>query len=166
MGEQYLGEVRIMAFGYPPRGWAQCDGQILGISQNQALFAILGTTFGGDGVRTFALPDLRGRAAMSQGRNYAVGSSGGEETHTLAWLEVPQHTHFAQGSTINADQIRPERALLGASNSPMYHYATKPTPLNPATVGQAGSGQAHPNMAAYLALNFCIATTGIWPSRQ
>jgi microcystin-dependent protein len=164
MGTPYMSEIRIMSFNFPPKGWAACDGQLLPINQNQALFALLGTTYGGDGRTTFALPDLRGRAPIHFGSGFVLGQKAGEQTHTLTALEQPVHTHIAQGTTTNADAPTPGGNLLGAANN-MYGPAGNLTTLDPTSVSSVGGGQPHQNMQPYLALEFCIALQGIFPSR-
>jgi len=177
MSEQYIGQIEAFAFGTVPRGWAICAGQLLSIQQNQALFALLGTQFGGNGVQTFGLPDLRGRAAVGYGVSYQIGQKAGEENHTLTSAEVPAHTHplNVQNNGTTGGTAIPSSSLVpgspydaGAGNAPVNLYAastTTPTVALSAT-SAAGGGQAHSNMMPYLALNYCIALTGIFPSRN
>ena len=166
MSEPFLGEIRLMSFGSAPRGWALCNGQLLPINQNQALFALLGTNYGGDGRTTFALPDLRGLVPMHRPINDAVGERGGAYSHTLTLQEMPAHGHgppdvstdaLAQGS---ADPTN--RVLAPAAG--MYHAPTVLTPMRPGTVTSVGASQAHANMQPYAVVSFCIATQGIFPS--
>lgn len=164
MGTPYLSEIRVMSFDFPPRGWAACDGQLLPISQNQPLFALLGTTYGGDGRTTFALPDLRGRAPIHFGNGFGLGQNGGESSHTLTALEQPLHTHIAQGTTTDADAPTPGGNLLGAAND-TYGPAANLTTLDPSSVTSVGGSQPHENAQPYMALEFCIALQGIFPSR-
>jgi microcystin-dependent protein len=160
-----MSEIRIMSFNYPPKGWAACDGALLPINQNQALFALLGTTYGGNGQTNFALPDLRGRAPIHFGSSFVLGQNGGEQGHTLTALEQPTHTHIAQGTTTNADAPTPAGNLLGAANN-MYGPPGNLTTLDPSSVSTVGGSQSHENMQPYLALEFCIALQGIFPSRN
>jgi microcystin-dependent protein len=154
-----------MAFGFPPKGWAQCNGQLLPINQNQALFALLGTMYGGDGRTTFALPNLQGSVAAHRSDAFSQGSTGGEESHTLTVAEQPVHTHNAQGTSTAADsEIAAGNFLGGAPNA--YAPLANPTALDPSALSSAGGGQAHENRQPYLTLNFCIALQGVFPSRN
>jgi microcystin-dependent protein len=159
----FLGEVRIVSFGFAPKGWAVCNGQVLPINQNQALFSLLGTMYGGDGRTNFALPNLQGRVPIHLGGGFIQGQNGGEQNHTLTIQEQPMHEHVAQGTTTNADSPLPGGNLLGAANN-MYTPAANLTPLHPSSIANAGGGQPHENMQPYLTLNFCIALQGIFPS--
>jgi microcystin-dependent protein len=164
MAEPFLSEIRLMSFTHAPKGWALCNGQILPINQNQALFSLLGTTFGGNGQTTFALPDLRGRVPIHVGGGYVVGQQGGEQAHTLTQSELPQHTHVLQasnnGGTIgNATGNLFARTLQNTYAAPSNLIATSPS-----KVASVGGSQAHQNMQPYLCLNFCIALIGIFPS--
>lgn len=166
MSEPFLAEIRIVGFNFAPRGWALCDGQILPINQNQSLYALLGTTYGGDGQTTFALPDLRGRTPIHVGNGHAEGNKGGEETHTLSTNEMPQHTHTANGTTAAATTTGPTDNLL-AGTSGLYGAADGNTvTMAGDNLAPAGGGQAHENMQPFLALNFCIALQGLFPSRN
>lgn len=165
MAEPFLSEIRIMSFGFAPKGWALCNGQLLPINQNQALFSLLGTTFGGDGRVKFGLPDLRGRLPIHVGGGFVLGQLGGETAHTLSSGEMPAHTHVANGSSANASAF----GLVGnlnASVSGLYGPAQNPTTLAPSTVASTGGSQAHSNMEPFLVLSFCIALQGIFPSRN
>jgi len=170
MSEPFLAEVRMVGFNFAPRGWAFCDGQILPINQNQSLFSLLGTTYGGDGRTSFALPDLRGRTPIhegsSNGSSHLLGQKGGQETLTLSASEMPQHDHVAQASDNNADSGEPGGRVLARSTSSTYHLPTNLTALNPQAVSNTGGGQGHDNMMPYLAVTFCIALTGLFPSRN
>ncbi|MCB1045357.1 MAG: phage tail protein [Acidobacteria bacterium] len=174
MSEPFLAEVRIVGFNFAPRGWAFCDGQILPINQNQSLYSLLGTTYGGDGRTTFALPDLRGRAPIHVGRSnggaiHTLGSKSGEETHTLAANEMPQHGHFVVVTNNNATTDEPAGNMIAQSAQVSYAGVSTGTtfaPMDAATVTHTGGSQAHDNMQPYLALNFCIALQGLFPSRN
>lgn len=164
MAEPFLSEIRIMSFGFAPRSWALCNGQLLPINQNQALFSLLGTTFGGDGRVNFGLPDLRGRTPIHVGSGHTLGERGGETAHTLSIAELPTHTHVAnatsQASTVN----NPNGALFAGTNGRPYGAPTNLIALNPGTITNVGGSQAHLNMQPFLTLNFCIALQGIFPS--
>ena|SRR5579872_3459489 len=172
MGQQYLGEIRIVSFSFAPKGWAQCNGQLLPINQNQALFSLLGTAFGGDGRTTFALPDFRGRTGVSSGSQgvsppFSYGQPGGQEMHTLVTSEIPAHNHTPVASTQGPNQTSPSGNLWATATS-VPQYATAPLNTNLASnaIGNNSGGVAHENRAPYLVLNFIIATTGIFPSRS
>lgn len=161
-----MSEVRIMGFNYPPRGWAQCNGQLLPIAQNQALFALLGTQYGGDGIRTFGLPNLQGRIPIHRGAGYVIGQVGGEQAHVLTTGEDPVHTHTAFGTSTAADSQVAAGNYLG-SVAGTYGLPSQPsdsTQLHPTTIGTAGQSQAHDNLQPYLTVNFCIALQGAFPS--
>src|SRR5437762_7307774 len=165
MAEPFLSEIRIMSFGFAPKGWALCDGQLLPINQNQALFALLGTTYGGDGRVNFALPHLQGRTPIHVGSGHTLGENGGEQAHTLSISEIPTHTHVANASASAGDNVVPTNAILGSPLSLSYRPAASGlTNLHPATLANVGGSQAHLNMQPHLTLNFCIALQGIFPS--
>ncbi len=172
MSEPFLGEIRMFGFNFTPQGWAPCNGQLLPINQNQALFSLLGTTYGGDGRTTFALPDMRSRVPACQGQcpglsSYAEGQAGGAETVTLAAAQMPGHTHPVKASSSAADSEQPGGRTLGRSAS--HIYTAKPdasTVMNADMLGDAGGSQPHSNIQPYLAVNFCIALSGIFPSRS
>ena len=175
MGDPFLGEIRAFGFNFPPRGWAFCNGQIMSIAQNQALFSLLGTTYGGNGQTTYALPDLRGRVALSSGQepglsNYALGQTSGEASHTLIATEMPTHSHSLVGSSAAANTTTATNNLLGDVASPAAAYGppTDPsrTALAPNSIGATGGNQPHENRQPYLGLNFSIALQGIFPSRN
>ncbi|MQA22531.1 phage tail protein [Rugamonas rivuli] len=165
--DPFLGEIRMMPFHFTPRGWARCDGQLMSIQQNAALFSLLGTYYGGDGIRTFALPDMRGRTPLHYNDSYWLGSSGGEETHALSSAEMPAHSHTLQGSTAPAVTGTPANAVLGAKGR---FGRDLMGPVNssmaPASVAIAGGGQPHQNMQPYLVVPFMIAINGIYPPRS
>ena len=164
MSEPYIGEIRIFGFDYAPRGWAFCDGAILAISTNQALFSILGTNYGGNGINTFGLPNLQGRVPIHVSSSYPVGATGGEETHVLTTMEVPSHSHSLIGSSNAADQPIPTNNFLAVTEDNYYIAAANQT-LAGGALTPVG-GVPHENRPPYLTLNFCIALTGIFPSRQ
>jgi microcystin-dependent protein len=166
MAEPFLSEIRLMSFGFAPKGWALCNGQLLPINQNQALFSLLGTTFGGDGRVNFALPDLRGRTPIHVGNGRTLGERGGEQAHTLSIAELPEHTHTVAGSSATTGgSASPNGQFLGGGNN-VYHAAANLTTLHPGSVTSIGGSQAHLNMQPFLTLSFCIALQGIFPSRN
>ena len=165
MSEPFLSEIKIMSFNYPPKGWALCNGQLLPINQNQALFALLGTTYGGNGQTTFALPNLRGRVPIHMGAGHTLGEVGGQEAHTLTISELPTHTHPVSGSATNADVVSSTDNVV-AQSSQLYGPPTQLTALDPSTNGSAGGSQVHENRQPYLVLTFCIALQGIFPSQN
>src|ERR1700690_2419039 len=167
MAEPYLGEIRIFSFAFAPTGWAMANGQILPINQNQALFALLGTTYGGNGTSTFALPNLQGRVAVSFNNTYPQGAVGGEANHTLTTPEIPSHTHVPNANNTVGTQASPAGGFWAKdSNQNLTYGQTANATLNAAAIGNAGGSQAHPNMMPYLTVNFCIALAGIFPSRN
>ena len=165
MAEPFLSEIRIMSFGFPPKGWALCNGQLLPISQNQGLFSLLGTTYGGDGRVNFALPNLQGRVPTHTGSGHTLGERGGEQAHTLSVAELPAHTHTLSGSSANAATNDPLNNLLASSNN-IYGPAAALTSLSPTSLTSIGGSQPHLNMQPYLVLNFSIALQGIFPSQN
>ena len=165
MSTPFLAEIRIFSFGFAPKGWALCNGQLLPINQNQALFSLLGTTYGGDGRVNFALPNLQGRVPFHVGDGLTLGESSGETAHTLAISEMPAHTHTPVGSSNNAGAASPA-GNLWASLSGGGYSPTANTAMNPASILPTGGSQAHDNMSPYLVLNFCIALQGIFPSQN
>ncbi len=173
MSDPYIGEIRLFGFNFAPRGWAQCNGQLLAIAQNTALFSILGVTYGGDGRTTFALPNLQGQAALGAGQGPGLsqrtpGESDGQSTVTLINSEMPQHTHLASASTNLGDQAGPANNLwaTGAGGRGQNFYASgADVVMSNQAIGPAGANQPHNNMPPYLALNFCICLAGAYPSR-
>jgi microcystin-dependent protein len=164
MAEPFLSEIRLMSFVFAPKGWALCNGQLLPINQNQALFSLLGTTFGGDGRVNFALPDLRGRTPIHVGSGHTLGERGGEQAHTLSIAEVPTHTHVAQASSTPGASQDATNNVLGAVASRIYTDPNALTSLSPTTITNVGGSQVHLNMQPFLTLSFCIALQGIFPS--
>jgi microcystin-dependent protein len=163
MAEPFLAEIRIMSFNFAPKGWAMCNGQLLPINQNQPLFSLLGTTYGGNGQVNFALPDLRGRVPLEVGSGFTLGQQGGEQAHTLTTAELPTHVHVMNGSGTNADINTPNDNVV-AQSSQLYAPAGQLTALDPSSNGSVGGSQAHLNMQPFLTLTFCIALQGIFPS--
>jgi microcystin-dependent protein len=169
MAEPFIGEIRVFGFGTAPRGWAQCNGAVLPIQQNQALFALLGTMYGGDGVRTFALPNLQGRTPIHMGRGYVQGQVGGEQAHTLTTSEMPTHNHFATADTVVAaadgQNPAPNRVIAQSAGALLYGPAAALASMAAGAIGFTGGSQPHDNMSPYLVLNVCIALQGIFPPR-
>ena len=176
MSEPFIGQIDVFAFGFAPKGWAACNGQLLGIAQNQALFALLGTQFGGNGTTTFALPDLRGRVAISQGQgpglsSYNMGDHAGVENVTLTLQQMAAHNHTLAGDDEKGSAVIPKAGYFAIPNNDpatltLYGAAASLVPLNPGSVTSAGSGGPHSNLEPTLAMNYCIALQGIFPSRN
>jgi microcystin-dependent protein len=165
MAEPFLAEIRIMSFNFAPRGWALCNGQLLPINQNQALFSLLGTTYGGNGQTNFALPNLQGNSPLHQGQGLVRGEKGGSTAVTLTQQQMPQHIHTAQVRQVNGTSANPANQFL--ANVVTFAYRnniSNLTTIHPQTLTSAGGSQAHTNMMPYLVLNFCIALQGIFPS--
>jgi microcystin-dependent protein len=165
MSEPFLSEIKIVSFNFAPKGWALCNGQFLPINQNQALFALLGTTYGGNGQTTFALPNLRGRVPIHMGSGHTLGESAGTTAVTLTQQQMPQHLHSAQGSSNGGDTPTAVGNLL-ASALNVYRQADNLVALRPESVTNGGGSQPHNNMMPYLVLNFIIALQGIFPSQN
>lgn len=164
MAEPFLSEIRICSFVFAPKGWALCNGQLLPINQNQALFSLLGTTFGGDGRVNFALPDLRGRTPIHVGSGHTLGARGGEQAHTVSIAEVPTHTHVLNASSLAADVNTGNGNVFARSSVAAYAPAENLVALTSSSVTNTGGSQAHLNMQPFLTLSFCIALQGIFPS--
>lgn len=166
MAEPFLSEIRLMSFVFAPKGWALCNGQLLPINQNQALFSLLGTTFGGDGRVNFALPDLRGRTPIHVGSGHTLGERGGEQAHTLSIAELPTHAHVWNASPLPATTNEPSSSVVLAQSTgdSVWGPASNLVAMNPTTVANTGGSQAHLNMQPFLTLSFCIALQGIFPS--
>ena len=166
MGEPFLSEIRIFTFNFVPKGWAMCNGQLLPINQNQALFALLGTTYGGNGQTNFALPDLRGSVPIHFGGTHTLGEKGGAQSHTLSNAEMPTHIHQVNASTTaSGGTDNPTNNFLGSASN-LYHTPTNLTAMNPGTIANTGGSQAHSNMQPFLTLMFGIALQGVFPSRN
>ena len=163
MAEPFLSELKLMSFNFPPKGWALCNGQLMPINQNQALFALLGTTYGGNGQTNFALPDLRSRAPIHWGDTFNLGAIAGQEFHTVSVQELPTHNHLVNASTLNGNQ--PQLGVVASANN-AYGVPTDLVALNPATIQNVGGSQPHENRAPSLVLSWCIALQGIFPSRN
>jgi len=171
MADPFVAEIRIFPFNFAPKGWAFCDGQILPISQNTALFSLLGTTYGGDGKSNFALPNMQGNAPMHPGQGpglslHDLGEVGGSQTVTLLQSEMPVHTHSLMAQTIDQGDNRIPSPTLNLGNTQMYHAGPSTAQMNPLAVSLAGGDQPHNNMQPFLTLNFCIALQGVFPPRS
>ena len=175
MSSPFIAEIRIFGFNFPPRGWAFCNGQLLGIAQNTALFSLLGTTYGGNGQTTFGLPNLQGSVPLHPGQgpglsDYVLGEQGGSQTVTLTGNQLASHTHQAQANSGGAGQPGPGgnvwASLAGRTPPPLYQSSAPNAAMSPQATSVAGGGQPHNNMQPYQVLNFCIALQGIFPSRN
>jgi microcystin-dependent protein len=167
VAEPFLSEIRLMSFVFAPKGWALCNGQLMPINQNQALFSLLGTTFGGNGQTTFALPDLRARTPIHVGNGHTLGELGGEQAHTLSIAEMPAHTHVLSASAQPGNAVNPaaQSSVLASPLNLTYRAPDAAlTTLAPGSVTNVGGSQAHLNMQPFLVLSFCIALQGIFPS--
>ena len=168
MAEPFLSEIRLMSFVFAPKNWALCNGQLLPINQNQALFSLLGTQYGGNGQTNFALPDLRGRAPIHLGSGHTLGESSGQEANTLAIAQLPAHTHVLNASADVATAGAPSatRVLAQSVGAQLYGAAANLIAMNPASISNVGGSQAHENRQPYAVLSFCIALIGIFPSNS
>lgn len=166
MSEQFLGELRIMSFNFAPKGWAACNGQLLLIAQNQALFSLLGTTYGGNGTTTFGLPNLQGRTPIHFGNGFTLGQAAGETAHTLSLQELPEHTHSLQAANNPATTNTPAASTYLGQQAETYTGPASLVAMAATALGAAGGSQAHNNMQPYLPLNICIALQGIFPSQN
>lgn len=174
MSEPFLGQIIAVGFNFAPRGWAFCNGQLLPISQNDALFALIGTTYGGDGQTTFALPNLQSRIPIHQGqgpglKNYVLGQAAGTETVTLTVNQMPAHTHLASAVVANADQTVPTDALWAtesAGATTFYSDQASDGQMSPTAISQAGGSQPHDNLMPYLAVSYVIALEGVFPTQS
>lgn len=172
MSNPFLGEIRMAGFNFAPRGWAYCAGQLLAISQNDALYALVGTTYGGDGVNTFGMPDMRGRLPINQGTGpglstYVIGQKAGTESVTLTTSQIPIHSHTINAASGGARSGSPSTTLLGSGEADVYNNDSASTvAMSPNAIAQSGGNQPHDNMQPYLCINFIIALEGIFPSRN
>ena len=168
MSEPFLSEIKIVSFNFAPKGWALCNGQTLPINQNQALFALLGTNYGGNGQTTFMLPNLRGRVPIHMGNGHTLAEAAGSTAVTVNIQQMPQHLHFLQASTAAANTNAPDATTLlgGSAPNDLYNGPANLSPLIPSTVTNVGGSQPHNNMMPYLVLNFIIALQGIFPSQN
>jgi len=168
MAQPYVGEIRMFAGNFAPAGWMFCEGQLLPISENETLFNLIGTTYGGDGQTTFGLPDLRGRLPIHQGNSFTLGQSGGEETVTLTVPQMPAHTHAFLATTSPASSPSPVNQVPGISQAATitpYGSDNPRVPLSPASVSTVGGSQPHNNFQPYLCVDFIISLFGIFPSQ-
>ena len=165
MSDPFIGEIKVISFNFPPKGWAFCNGQLLPINQNQALFSILGTMYGGNGQTTFALPNLQARMPVHQSQGINVGQVGGEATHTLTINEMPAHNHPGMGAPA-PDGSSPNGTVWAPAEGALEYSPAPNTTMNPAAIANTGGSQPHQNEAPYLVLNFVIALVGIFPSRN
>jgi microcystin-dependent protein len=168
VAEPFLAEIRIMSFGFPPKGWALCNGQLLPINQNQALFSLLGTTYGGDGRVNFGLPNLQGNVPIHMGNGHILGERGGEQGHTLSISELPTHVHqtFASPTSNNTNVAVPTGNVLASPLSQTYAPSSALGSMDPSAIASVGGSQPHLNMQPFLVLNFSIALQGIFPSQN
>lgn len=168
MAEPFLSEIRMMSFNFPPKGWAMCNGQLLPINQNQGLFSLLGTNFGGDGRVNFGLPDLRGRTPIHFGNGHTLSEKGGEQAHTLSIAEIPRHIHLLQAKTDPVNTNIPNTTNYLGQTAPNLVYSGQSqnfTAMNAGSLSNIGGSQSHINMQPFLTLNFCVALQGIFPSQ-
>lgn len=169
MSQPFVGEIRLFGGNFAPVGWAFCDGQLLPISENDTLFALIGTTYGGDGQATFGLPDLRGRLPLHQGGGFIMGESGGTESVTLTPSQIPAHSHALLGTTDNGTTAAPAgnaAASLPEVTTLAYGTDAPPTTLHPQSIGMAGGSQPHSNLQPFLCLSFIISLFGIFPQQN
>jgi microcystin-dependent protein len=167
MSEPFMAEIKIISWNFAPKGWAFCNGQQLPINQNQALFSLLGTTYGGNGQTTFALPNLQGRTPIHESNSHTLGEAAGQSAHTVSQSEMPTHQHLLQASSVNGNTVIPTTGLLARSLNELYQArGGNLTTMDPTSVSAVGGSQPHINMQPYLVLNFIIALQGIFPSRN
>lgn len=165
MSDPYVGEIRMFAGNFAPAGWAFCDGALMSIAENEVLFQLIGTTFGGDGEQTYALPDLRGRVPIHNGNNYVLGESAGVESVTLTTQQMPAHTHAFGVANSTANSPNPGNNIVGLSTKIQAFYGDIPsTAMNPSSLAPVGGNQPHGNIMPYLCINFIISLYGIFPS--
>lgn len=166
MSEPFLSEIKLVSFNFPPKGWALCNGQLLPINQNQALFALLGTTYGGNGQTNFALPNLRGRVPIHMGNGHTLGEAAGSTSVTVNIQQLPTHIHFVQATNNAANSDDPTNNVFGQAGANLYAPFASAAAMGPAMVSSVGGSQPHNNMMPYLTLNFIIALQGIFPSQN
>jgi microcystin-dependent protein len=166
MGTPFMSEIKIVGFNYAPKGWAECNGQFLPINQNQALFSLLGTMYGGNGQTTFALPDFRGRVPIHVGSGFIQGQAGGQEFHTITQSEMPAHNHFVQATNAQGNNDDMTGNLFATSNAAKFGGVQNLTTLQPSTITNTGGSQPHENRQPFLVLNFIIALQGVFPSHN
>jgi len=166
VADPFLGEIRMMSFVFAPKSWALCNGQLLPIAQNQGLFSLLGTYYGGDGRVNFALPDLRGRVPLHRGGEFSIGQKGGETAHTLTIAELPEHTHVMNASANPGTTTHPVGNVIAANIQNMYANPASLVAMAPGVLTNTGGSQAHQNMQPYLTISYCIALVGIFPSQN
>lgn len=166
MSTPFLSEIRIFSFNFAPKGWALCNGQLLPINQNQALFSLLGTTYGGDGRVNFALPNLQGKVPIHMGNGQSLGQTGGEQNHTLSQSEMPTHVHGLNASSEAGNVPTPLGSLLGSPLNATYRPGGTPAAMDGTSISNTGGSQSHPNMQPFLTVNVCIALQGIFPSQN
>jgi len=164
MAQPYVGEIRMFAGNFAPAGWMFCEGQLLPISENETLFQLIGTTYGGDGESTFALPDLRGRIPIHQGNGFILAETGGAEEITLTVNQIPAHTHALLATAAGANSTNPGNNVLAKPSKNMYRDGPGSNPMNPQSVGPTGGSQPHTNFQPYLCVDFIISLFGIFPS--
>ena len=166
MSEPFLSEIKIMSFNFPPKGWALCNGQLLPINQNQALFSLLGTTYGGNGQTTFGLPNLRGQVPIHMGNGHTQGETAGSTSVTLNLQQLPTHIHMIQATNVAANSDDATNNVLGQAGLNLYAPFSSPSSMGPQSISNVGGNQVHNNMMPYLVLSFCIALQGIFPSQN
>lgn len=164
MAEPFISEIRMFSFVFAPVGWALCNGQFLPINQNQALFSLLGTTYGGNGQTNFALPNLRGKVPIHDGAGHTLGETAGAQSHTLSIAQIPAHSHVVRATTNGQDTLSPSGNYYAGSAPSEFYSGTGNTAMHPAVISNSGGSQAHTNMQPFLILSFCIALQGIFPS--
>lgn len=166
MSEQFVGQLMLASFNFAPKGWVFSNGQLLPINQNQALFSLLGTQYGGNGVQNFALPNLQGRTPVGNGNGFTIGQIGGQDIHTLTISEVPNHTHTISAAPSGANLDKPAGALLAGGGAAIYTGAGNSAGLNQGTLSIAGGSQPHENRQPYLVMSWCIALIGVFPTQN
>ena len=165
MAQPYVGEIRMFGGNFAPAGWMFCEGQLLPISENETLFNLIGTTYGGDGQSTFALPDLRGRLPIHFGNSFILAQTGGAEEITLTVQQIPAHSHPLLATAASASSTNPSGNVLAKPSKNMYRPGPGSNPMNPQTVGPTGGNQPHTNFQPYLCVDFIISLFGIFPSQ-